>query len=337
MGRLTGNLPFNLDLCLHIRHIPSCGSRAFGASALAHVGLNEAVVQFAPFQAFQHFHAVGQAIHKYLVVGVHLLFRDHGLDYAAADGVHPVDLRIRITHGGIFAVEDPDLRLIQPDCQLLKGQYGINGSCDPLVPDGLLLFRDAGAQKYDLHIVPVQFLDIPSVGHHGGNHRGHQRRALRIIFFNQVIDAGTAGSDDVGHLVFPDDPLVFPGHHGRPLRRLPYFCKAQFEQCVHHLPRPVKIQHADIGRGDGDNGTKPLPQKALYPLHVAGKGLGILGADLHAFPAVDAVIRQDTGLLLLDRDRLHLAVAHAFVTVAALRILKINYLHVLFLLLYCRW
>ena len=303
------------------------GCRALRASALADVRLDETVVQLAFPETFQHFHTVFQPVYKYLVVSVRILFCDHRLDHAAAHRIEAVDLRIRVSHGLIFALMQVDPFLVEPVRQLLKSKDRIHRAKYSLIPDSLLLFRDTGPEEDDLYIRPVDLLDIPSVGDHRGYDGRHQLRAVRVILLDQVVHARAACGDDVRHFVLPHQLFVFVRHKGSALRGLAHFPESQPLEGVHDLPRRVEFQHARIGRGDGYDGLKSLPQIVFYPLHVAGKCLCILRTDLQAPSAVDAVVHHDPRLLILDGDRFYRAVAHTFVTVTAFCIFKVNDLH----------
>ena len=70
-----------------------------------------------------------------------------------------------------------------------------------------------------------------------------------------------------------------------------------------------------------------LPQIAFDALKIACKCLRVLGTDFQAPPAVDTVIYHDTCLLILDGYGFDRAVAHTFVTVTALCVLKVNDFH----------
>ena len=285
------------------------------------------MVQLAFSQAVQHLHAVLQPVHEHLVVAIRLFFRDHRPDHAAAHRIETVDLRVRIAHGHVAAFMEIDPLFFQPERQFLKGQDRIHRAPHPVVPDSLLLLGDARAQEHNLYIRPVQLLYVAPVGDHGRHDRRHQRRALRIIFLDEIVHAGTACGDDIGHPPFPDQLLVLICHQGRAFRRLPDLAEPELLKRVHDLPRPVVIQHPRIGRGDGDNRPASLSQITFYPFHIAGKGLRILGTDLQASPAVDAVVYHDPGLLVPDTDGFHRTVADTFITMAAFGVFKINNLH----------
>ena len=220
-----------------------------------------------------------------------------------------------------------DPRLFQPQGQLLKGQDRINRSPYSLVSDGLLLLRNTGPEKDNFHIRAVQLLNVTSVSDHRGDHWRHQLRTVRIVLLDQVIYAGTAGGNDIGHLLLPNQFFIFIGHKGGPLRRLPHLIKSKFLQGVHDLTGPVKIKHPGIGRSNGYDRLISLSQITFHPLHVACKCLCILGTDFKTAAAVDTVIHHDTCLLIPNRYGFHCTVADTFVAVAASGIFKINDLH----------
>ena len=326
-GRFISYTILDLYLGLHIRSVPVRGCRPFRAASLTHIGLDEAVIQLPFLQAFQHLHAVLQTVHKHLMVTVRILLRNNRLDHAAADRIEPVDLRIRIAHGLILAGCKVYTRFGKPVRQLLKSKDRVDGAEHPVIPDGLLLLRNARAQKYDLYIRSVNLLNITSMSHHGRHYRSHQFRAVRIVFLDQVVDTGTAGRDDIRHPVLPHQLLVLIGHQRRALRRFPDFVKAQLLQSIHHLSRLVKFQDSRIGRSDGDDGLKSLPQISFHTLKITCESLGILGTDFQAASAVDTVIHHDAGLFILDCYCLHRTVPHTLIAVTAFRVLKVYDFH----------
>ncbi len=302
------------------------GSRSLGASALTDIRLDKAVIQLALFQAFQHLHTVLQTVYEHLVVAVRILLGDDRLDDASADRIETVDLRIGVTHGLILAGAQIDACFLQPFRQFLEGEDGIDGSFYAFIPDGFLFLRDARSQIQPSH--PDRKLpDIAPVGDHGRDHRSHEMRALGVIFLDQIVHAGAAGGDDVRHPVLPHQLLVFVCYQRGAFCGLAHFEESELLQGVHHLSRGVEFQHARIGRGDGDDRFKTLSKIALHPVKIAGECLRVLGTDFQTAPAVDAVIHHDPGLLILDGDGFDRAVAHTFVTVTALRVLKVNDFH----------
>ena len=285
------------------------------------------MIQLSLPEALQHLHTVLQTVYEYLMVSVRLFFRYNRLNHAAADRIKPVDLWIRIAHRLICTGMNVNSRLVQPDCQFLKSKDSVNCPGHPLVSGRLLLFGNTGTQKYHFYIRSVYFFDIASMSHHGRNYGSHHFCTVRVIFFDQIIYAGTACSNNIWHFRLADQFLILIGYQSGALGRLSYLRKSKPFQSIRHLSRCVKLEHACIGRRYGNYGTAALPQISFYPLQITCKCLGILGTDFQAAAAVDAVVNHDPGLFVSDGDRLHRAVTDTFVAVTAFCILKINDFH----------
>jgi hypothetical protein len=93
---------------------------------------------------------------------------------------------------------------------------------------GLLLLGNTWPQKYHLGLLPVLLLKKPAVGDHRGHHRGQIRNQLRIVDLDQIIDAGTAGGDDILHLPLLQKPGILLRHQHSPLGGLPHVGESQF-------------------------------------------------------------------------------------------------------------
>ena len=210
--------------------------RSLDTSAGTHIHLDEASVNLAPGHALAQVNAVGHAMYIELAVAVALLLGcQHGAYHSVGHRIQAVDLRVKCCKWPVLTVLNDNVLFLQPLVDIIKVQHGINITFMPRIL-GLLFLGNARSQEHHPHVPPKLFLQKLSVGNHRGHHRRQVRYQLGIINLHQVIDAWTAGGNDVIHLMFPEDSGVFSRHEGGALRGFPHILKPKAHQSSAHLP-----------------------------------------------------------------------------------------------------
>ncbi|MPM62263.1 hypothetical protein SDC9_109129 [bioreactor metagenome] len=110
---------------------------------------------------------------------------------------------------GIF-FSDLNIFLAQPIDQLIKKKNRI----DAFSRFSFIFFGNARADKNYLHAVPVDLLQNLRMSD-GGGYDGRQTvDEFRKIFFHEQYGCGTAGGDDIFHLLFLHQARILVGYLG---------------------------------------------------------------------------------------------------------------------------
>ena len=244
----------HLILHIHLRTdqrlLPFIRCRSLNTSSLAHIYLEETVLNLPFFQLLKKFHTGLQTVNMYFIIIIFNRACLYRRNNSSTDGIQLIYPGIRIAHRFIFTLPHIDSRFLPPFHNLLEGQNRINRTAHSLVTYSFFLLCNTRSKKDNLHIIPIDAPDQSPMGNHRGNYRRHIWHKGRIIFLNQVIYTRAAGSDDIRHLPFLQKLPVFCSDQSRTFRRLPHLIKAQFFECSYNLTRFIIIQYSQIGRSN---------------------------------------------------------------------------------------
>ena len=289
-------------------------SRPLNAGALAGAHLQKISLDVVVPDGIQNFHAAGQAVQRNrLVIPPGLL--GNGLQDAAGHRIEPCQRLMHLLGFGVFLAKGNSL-FFHPVLELFKHENRL----DAAGLRRLLLFGNAGAQEHHLDAAAIELAHHLGVGHRRRDHRRQAGNQLGIVFLHQHDDGRTAGGDDILHFVFFDQPGKLLGNPSRPNGRLFHMGEAQLFESGGELRKAGSRICGNIGRRHADEHLGSALQEFLDLGNVAVDLLGVL-VTYHTG------VLHDPGLLVMERNRLHGAVADALIAAFAVRFFKLYNTH----------
>ena len=248
---------------------------------------------------------------------------------------HVFVLRIPVLHGSkdarhrredagqafriaVHLLLQPDVFLLQPFRQLLKGQGRVHDSRIPLC---LVLLRHAGADEHGLGL-RIPALDVAAVGLHRRKGIRQIFDHLRIVLLNQQVNGRAGRTDDHRFLLLVHQAFVICFYHGRSDCRLFHIGKTQLLQTFPHRIDAHAVVIGNERRGHAGDHRLSALNHHLDLLHFADNFLGVLRTDYKTPAAEDAFVSDDVGLIAGKPDGLHRTVPNAFIAILAIGFLK---------------
>ena len=224
-------------------------------------------------------------------------------DDALGHRVHPQNLGAGIQEGRRLRVHDLFGTFPEPQRQIFKGEDGVhivvvaNIGC-------FILLGNAGTGKDHFDLLAEALLEKTGMGDHGRDHRSHLIDQVRIIALHQPVERGAAGGDDVLHVVFLNQSVIFRSHISGALGGFRNTVEAQSLQRTYEHLRIGKIEGSEEGRCQRQNDLLPSADEFLHQCQVAGHGFGILGTYIEAGSAQDAGFFHNFCLFIFHFDGL---------------------------------
>ena len=232
----------------------------------AHVHLDKAALYLASGHALhrsmQFLHAVDV---EFPVAVCRGLGGSTGVHHAVGHRVEPVYLGIKAGEGLVLAVGNLDLLPPQPLVDIVKVEHRVDAVRVARVHASFFLWRSGAEEHHPFTWLPALFSS--SRGRSWGNHRRQVRNQLRVVDLDQIVDAGTAGGDNVLHPALAKQLCIFRGHKAAP-RRSRTSSKPRRMRAARTCPMVLYFKSPHIGGRDETTTRSP---GSYVPLHFPGR------------------------------------------------------------------